>query len=141
MSTPATKPAAKKAAAKKAAPKAGAEPSKSDLVRKLAKELKEGGQQPRPSVIVAELAKQGVKVAPAQVSIVLKKMGFRPLRKKKGGAKKSPPEAAGAVRAPKPAASSAWFVASHTPCCAACSRRAWPASVASFRPAAPIMAM
>ena len=107
MSTPATKPAAKKAATKKAAPKAGAEPSKSDLVRKLAKELKEGGQQPRPSVIVAELGKQGVKVAPAQVSIVLKKMGFRPLRKKKGGAKKSAPKAAGAVRAPKPAASSA----------------------------------
>ena len=106
MSTPATKPAAKKAATKKAAPKAGAEPSKSDLVRKLAKELKEGGQQPRPSVIVAELGKQGVKVAPAQVSIVLKKMGFRPLRKKKG-AKKGAPKAAGAVRAAKPAASSA----------------------------------
>jgi len=106
MSTSAPKPAAKKAATKKAAPKAGAEPSKSDLVRKLAKQLKESGQQPRPSVIVAELAQQGVKVAPAQVSIVLKKMGFRPLRKKKGGAKKAAPKAAGAVRATKPATSS-----------------------------------
>jgi transposase len=102
MSSPETKPAAKKAAAKKAAPKAGATANKSQEVRKMAAQMKESGQQPRPSVIVAELAKKGVKVAPAQVSIVLKKMGFRPLRKKKGAKR-----AAAKAGAPRAAAKAA----------------------------------
>jgi hypothetical protein len=49
--------------------------------------MKAKGTKPRPSVIVAELGGRGIKVAAAQVSFVLKSMGFRPLRKrrKKGG--------------------------------------------------------
>ena len=66
--------------------------SKSDEVRKLAAATKAKGEKPRPSVIVATLAKQGIHVAAAQVSIVLKKMGFRPLskRRKKGPAAGGP---------------------------------------------------
>ena len=102
MAKPASKPAAKKAA-----PKAGAAANKSEEVRKLATQMKERGEQPRPSVIVAELAKRGVNVAPAQVSIVLKKMGFRPLRKRKGAkraARGAAPRATTARATRKPAA-------------------------------------
>jgi arginine repressor len=80
-----------------------AETSKSDEVRKLANALKAKGEKPRPSVIVAELKKQGIDVAPAQVSIVLKKMGFRPLRKRKGAAKAAAGKAAAAKAGPKKA--------------------------------------
>jgi arginine repressor len=38
-------------------------------------------------VLVADLATRGIKVAAAQVSQVLKKMGFRPLRKRRQGKK------------------------------------------------------
>jgi len=69
------------------ATKKSAETTKSDEVRYLASAMKARGEKPRPSVIVAELKKQGVDVAPAQVSMVLKKMGFRPLQKRKGAAK------------------------------------------------------
>jgi arginine repressor len=103
MTTPASKPAAKKVD-KKAAPKAGAAANKSEEVRKIATAMKEKGEQPRPSVIVAELAKKGVAVAPAQVSIVLKKMGFRPLRKRKGAKRASAPKSAAPRAAAKPAA-------------------------------------
>jgi hypothetical protein len=73
--------------------KSSAETTKSDEVRSLASAMKGRGEKPRPSVIVAELKKQGVDVAAAQVSIVLKKMGFRSLRKRKGSAKVSPVKA------------------------------------------------
>jgi hypothetical protein len=88
-STPKAK-APKKPAARKRRPgsvaKKGPKPaakgvSKSDEVRRLAAATKAKGENPRPSVIVATLAKRGIDVAAAQVSIVLKKMGFRPLRK------------------------------------------------------------
>lgn len=105
MATPASKPAAKKAA-KKVAAKPGAGPSKSDEVRAIATAMKERGEQPRPALIVAEMAKKGTTVAPAQVSIVLKKMGFRPLRKRKG-AKRAAAARSAAPRAGKPAASAA----------------------------------
>lgn len=105
MSTPASKPAAKKAATKKAAPKAGAAANKSEEIRKLATMMQAREEQPRPSVIVAELAKRGIKVAPAQVSLVLKKMGFRPLRKRKGA--KRAAAKAGAPRAAAKATASA----------------------------------
>ncbi len=59
------------------------ETTKSDEVRYLASAMKARREKPRPSVIVAELKKQGVDVAAAQVSMVLKKMGFRSLRKRK----------------------------------------------------------
>ncbi len=68
------------------AAKKHAETSKSDEVRKLANSMKAKGEKPRPSVIVAELKKHGIDVAAAQVSMVLKKMGFRPLRKRKKAA-------------------------------------------------------
>jgi len=93
---PATSKPAKKPVATKA-PKAAKKPaakgvSKSDEVRRLAAATKADGEKPRPSVIVATLAKQGIHVAAAQVSIVLKKMGFRPLskRRKKGAAEGGP---------------------------------------------------
>jgi hypothetical protein len=108
---PATKPA-KKPVTKKQAPKpaskkatkpskkpAAVDINKSDEIRKVAAAMKAKGTKPRPSVIVAELGGRGIKVAAAQVSIVLKKMGFRPLRKrrKKGG------EGAAAAGTPKDA--------------------------------------
>ena len=71
-----------------------AETTKSDAVRKLASAMKAKGEKPRPSVIVTELKKQGVDVAAAQVSMVLKGMGFRPLRKRKGAAKAGPTKSA-----------------------------------------------
>lgn len=86
----ARKPAAKKKAPAKVAnkPATAKKPAakgvnKSDEVRRLAAATKAKGEKPRPSVIVATLAKQGIHVAAAQVSIVLKKMGFRPLSKRR----------------------------------------------------------
>jgi arginine repressor len=67
--------------------------NKSAEIRKVAAAMKSKGVKPRPSVIVAELKAKGVAVAPAQVSTILKKMGFRPLRKRK---KRGAPTAAGA---------------------------------------------
>lgn len=72
----------------KTSPKKSGGVNKSDEIRKVATAIKAKGDKPRPSVIVAELNTKGVKVAPAQVSMVLKRMGFRPLRRRKkaGGA-------------------------------------------------------
>ena len=67
--------------------------NKSAEIRKVAAAMKSKGVKPRPSVIVAELKAKGVAVAPAQVSTILKKMGFRPLRKR---TKRGAPAAAGA---------------------------------------------
>jgi hypothetical protein len=82
----APKPATKKAAKPSKKLVAG-DINKSDEIRKVAAAMKAKGTKPRPSVIVAELGGRGIKVAAAQVSFVLKSMGFRPLRKrrKKGG--------------------------------------------------------
>jgi hypothetical protein len=92
------KPAAKKAAKPSKKP-AAVDINKSDEIRKVAAAMKAKGTKPRPSVIVAELGGRGIKVAAAQVSFVLKSMGFRPLRKrrKKGG------EGAAAAGTPKDA--------------------------------------
>lgn len=59
--------------------------NKSEEIRKLAKALKEKGEKPRPVVIIAALKKQGVVVSSPQVSMVLKKMGFRPRRRRAAG--------------------------------------------------------
>ena len=64
-----------------------ADVNKSAEIRKIATSMKAKGEKPRPSVIVVELKKQGITVAAPQVSNILKKMGFRPLRKRKGAAK------------------------------------------------------
>jgi ribosomal protein L11 len=57
--------------------------NKSEEIRTLAKQMKEKGEKPRPVVIVAVLKQRGVEVSSPQVSMVLKKMGFRPSRRKK----------------------------------------------------------
>ena len=62
-----------------------------DEIRGVAKALQVAGTKPRPSVIVAELAKHRIRVSPAQVSQVLKKMGFRPLRKRRKKAEEAVP--------------------------------------------------
>jgi len=66
---------------------------------KLAAATKASGNKPRPSVIVAELAKRGIHVAMAQESVVLKKMGFRPLSKRRKNS-----ESVAAAGTPKAAA-------------------------------------
>ena len=99
----AKKPVAKKKAPKptKASKKPAGDINKSEEIRKLAAAMKDKGTKPRPSVIVAELGAKGINVAAAQVSIVLKKMGFRPLRKrgKKVAAEEAPKAVAGKVAA------------------------------------------
>jgi len=45
--------------------------------------MKEKGQKPRPVTIIAALEKQGVEVSSPQVSMVLKRMGFRPRKRSK----------------------------------------------------------
>lgn len=62
--------------------------NKSEEIRNVAGEMKAKGEKPRPVAIIAELKKKGIAVSSPQVSIVLKKMGFRPTRgRKAGGAK------------------------------------------------------
>jgi len=60
--------------------------NKSEEIRKLAKTMKEKGEKPRPVAIIAQLKKQNVIVSSPQVSMVLKRMGFRPRRRRKAGA-------------------------------------------------------
>ena len=59
--------------------------NKSEEIRKVAAAMKAAGEKPRPVVIVATLKKQGVAVSSPQVSMVLKRMGFRPRRRRKNG--------------------------------------------------------
>ena len=58
--------------------------NKSEEIRKIARVMKEKGIKPRPVIIVAMLKKQGLAVSSPQVSMVLKRMGFRPRRRKSG---------------------------------------------------------
>ena len=64
--------------------------NKSEEIRKLAAAMKERGEKPRPVVIVATLKKQGVAVSSPQVSRVLKRMGFRPRKRRKSGEAAAP---------------------------------------------------
>jgi hypothetical protein len=57
--------------------------NKSEEIRKQAKAMQQKGEKPRPVVIIAALKKQGIAVSSPQVSMVLKRMGFRP-RKRRG---------------------------------------------------------
>jgi len=59
--------------------------NKSEEIRKLATAMKERGEKPRPVVIVGTLKKQGILVSSPQVSMVLKRMGFRPRKRRKPG--------------------------------------------------------
>jgi hypothetical protein len=64
--------------------------NKSEEIRKIAKAMKEKGEKPRPVAIIALLKKQGVVVSSPQVSMVLKRMGFRPRKRRKAGAAAAP---------------------------------------------------
>lgn len=82
MNKPAAKSTAKtdtKAAAK---PAAGQDINKSEEIRKIATAMKSEGKKPRPVLIIADLKKRGIVVSSPQVSMVLKKMGFRPQKRR-----------------------------------------------------------
>lgn len=57
--------------------------NKSEEIRKAATAMKSKGEKPRPVVIIATLKKQGIEVSSPQVSMVLKRMGFRPRKRRK----------------------------------------------------------
>jgi len=59
--------------------------NKSAEIRRVATAMKARGEKPRPKLIVEALRKQGLEVVSPQVSMVLKRMGFRPLRRRKAG--------------------------------------------------------
>jgi transposase len=61
--------------------------NKSEEIRKAAAALKAAGEKPRPVTIIAALGKRGIEVSSPQVSMVLKRMGFRPRRRRKSGSK------------------------------------------------------
>jgi hypothetical protein len=61
--------------------------NKSAEIRKVATAMKARNEKPRPVTIIEVLGKQGVEVSSPQVSMVLKRMGFRPRRRRKGSAK------------------------------------------------------
>jgi hypothetical protein len=74
MTTPAQKPAAK--------PAAGKDVNKSEEIRKIASAMKTEGKKPRPILIIEALKKRGIVVSSPQVSMVLKRMGFRPRKRR-----------------------------------------------------------
>jgi len=77
----ADKPADKKAADKKPA----ADVNKSEEIRKVATGMKAKGEKPRPVTIISTLKAKGIEVSSPQVSMVLKRMGFRPRKRRKAG--------------------------------------------------------
>ncbi|MFM8733953.1 MAG: hypothetical protein ACKOC8_01975 [Pirellulales bacterium] len=72
-------------AEKSAEKKPAADVNKSAEIRKLATAMKAKGEKPRPVTIIAVLKKQGIEVSSPQVSMVLKRMGFKPRRRRKSG--------------------------------------------------------
>jgi transposase len=89
MTPDAVKTEAKKLAPKKPAAKSKGDINKSAEIRKVAAGMKAKGEKPRPVVIIEMLKKQGVEVSSPQVSMVLKKMGFRPRKRRKTGLAKA----------------------------------------------------
>jgi len=85
MTADPAKPSASKSEHKKAVPKK--EPSrdinKSAEIRKIANEMKARSEKPRPKTIIGMLKKRGITVSSPQVSMVLKKMGFTPRKRRK----------------------------------------------------------
>ena len=69
-------------AAEKKTPK---EVNKSAEIRKVATGMKAKGEKPRPVTIIGVLKKQGIDVSSRQVSMVLKRMGFKPRKRRKAG--------------------------------------------------------
>jgi len=84
MTPDASKTEAHKPVAPKKPNDAKGDVSKSDAIRKVANTMKGKGEKPRPVVIIDLLKKDGVVVSSPQVSMVLKKMGFRPRKRRKG---------------------------------------------------------
>lgn len=76
--------AEKSAVAKKS--KSSKDINKSEEIRKVATSMKAEGKKPRPVVIIDTLKKKGIVVSSPQVSMVLKRMGFRPRKRRKAGA-------------------------------------------------------
>jgi transposase len=62
------------------------EVNKSEEIRKIAANMKAKNEKPRPIKIIELLKKQGIDVSSPQVSMVLKRMGFRPRKRAKVGA-------------------------------------------------------
>ena len=72
--------------------------NKSEEIRQVARGMKDKGQKPRPVTIIATLKKQGIEVSSPQVSMVLKRMGFRPRKRGKGAKAAAAPKAAARVK-------------------------------------------
>lgn len=70
---------------KSAEKKPAADVNKSEEIRKVATAMKAKGEKPRPVTIIATLKAKGVEVSSPQVSMVLKRMGFRPRKRRKSG--------------------------------------------------------
>jgi hypothetical protein len=81
---------AEKTSDKTAEKKASKEVNKSAEIRKVASAMKGKGEKPRPVTIIAVLKKQGIDVSSPQVSMVLKRMGFKPRKRRKAGRVVSP---------------------------------------------------
>ncbi len=73
----------KKEAPKKPAAAAKKEVNKSEEIRKVAAAMKAKNEKPRPVKIIEILKKQGIEVSSPQISMVLKRMGFRPRKRSK----------------------------------------------------------
>jgi hypothetical protein len=56
---------------------AGKDVNNSEEIRKVAAAMRADGQKPRPILIIETLKKRGIAVSSPQVSMVLKRMGFR----------------------------------------------------------------
>jgi len=79
-----TKPVAKRSAKPaKAKAKPAKDLNKSEEIRQVASQMKDKGEKPRPVSIIAALKERGVEVSSPQVSMVLKRMGSRPRRRRK----------------------------------------------------------
>ncbi len=65
--------------------KPAADLNKSEEIRKLATSMKAKGEKPRPVTIIAALKAKDIEVSSPQVSMVLKRMGFRPRKRRKSG--------------------------------------------------------
>jgi arginine repressor len=80
----------RKSRGKKAATASAGEPSKAQRIRDVAKAL---GRKVRPRDVIAALAKEGVKVSSAQVSMTLRSAGYRRRGRKAGGTRAAAPAA------------------------------------------------
>jgi transposase len=68
---------------KPAEKKPAADVNKSEEIRKIATAMKAKGEKPRPVTIIAALKARSVEVSSPQVSMVLKRMGFKPRKRRK----------------------------------------------------------